>query len=48
MRKQAPLPSKLDGHEPLVIRDLQELTERDSESRIARTAGTLVEVKTLA
>ena len=48
MGKRAQLPSKLEGHGPLVIHDLQELTERDSESRVARTVGTLVEVKTLA
>ena len=48
MRKRAPLLSKLDGHGPLVIHDLQELMERDSESWVARTVGTLVEVKTLA
>ena len=39
MTKRNPSTVKLDGHGTLVIHDLQELTERDSESRIARTVG---------
>ncbi|RWR72570.1 hypothetical protein CKAN_00080300 [Cinnamomum micranthum f. kanehirae] len=38
--KRAPLPVKLDGHVPVVILDLQELTECDSDSGIARRAET--------
>ena len=37
MSKRAPLLVKLDSHGPLVIHDLQEVTELDSDSRIART-----------
>ena len=42
MGKRAPLAMKLDGHGPVVIPDLQELTELDSDSRIARTVETSV------
>ena len=48
MSKRGPLPVKLDGHGPLVIREVPELTERDSEFQTARTAETEVEVGTLA
>ena len=39
MTKPDLLTVKLDGHGTLVIHGSQELTERDSESRIARTVG---------
>ena len=38
--KRAPLPERLDGHGLLVIHDLWELTEREFDSRIARTVET--------
>ena len=42
MGKRAPLLVKLDRDWPVVILDVQDLTERDSDTRIARTAETYV------